>query len=180
MLIDDLFTLSNIEGEGQVVLTPLDFNGVVRQACDDHRTIAESKNLALTMDLTETSMRVVGISKQLFRLVGNLVGNAIHYTQQGTVTIRTSLQGNQAVLEVTDTGIGIPEERLGSIFERFFRTDEARDLRREGTGLGLAISKAIVEQHHGTIAVQSALGKGTTFRVVLPIDEGEPLSTDSE
>ncbi|MFN8450358.1 MAG: sensor histidine kinase [Anaerolineae bacterium] len=91
-------------------------------------------------------------------------------TQQGAVTIRTAVQDSQAILEVADTGIGIPEDRLDTIFERFFRTDEARDLRREGAGLGLAICKAIVEQHHGVITVQSELGKGTMFRVVFPRD----------
>ncbi len=169
-LINDLFTLSHIEGGGQAAPTAQDFNEIVQQACEDHRPIAESKNLALTQDLADDRVLLHGNGEQLFRLVTNLVSNAIHYTQQGTITVRTCVQDSHCVLEVADTGIGIPEDRLASIFERFFRTDEARELRHEGTGLGLAISKAIVDQHHGAITVQSVVNKGTTFRVTLPLD----------
>ena len=113
---------------------------------------------------------MVGDQDQLFRLVANLIDNAIHYTRQGTVTVATLVEGDQAILEITDTGIGIPKAYLESIFERFYRTAQAREMRRDGTGLGLAISKAIVEHHRGTITAQSAVEEGTTVRVVLPLD----------
>lgn len=173
-LIDDLFTLSNLEGEAQIELKSVDFSEVVRQTCDDYRPLAQKNNLNLTLEISPRPVAVLGSREQLFRLVGNLIGNAINYTPQGNVTVRMDVQGAKAVLEVVDTGIGIPADQLNSVFERFFRTNEARSLRREGTGLGLAISKAIVEQHHGTITVQSAAGKGATFRVTLPLEQEQP------
>lgn len=168
-LIDDLFTLSLIESDGSASLSTVDLNDVIRQACDDHRAIAQSKDLTLTLDLTEQAVKLYGNKKQLFRLAANLVANAIHYTEQETITVKSSAQDGHAVLEVTDTGIGIPDDRLDAIFDRFFRTDEARNQRRDGTGLGLAICKAIVEQHDGTISVESTVGQGSTFRVCLPL-----------
>lgn len=177
-LIDDLFTLSLIESDGSASLSTVDFNEVIRQACDDHRAIAQSKDLTLTLDLTEQAVNLYGNKKQLFRLAANLVANAIHYTDQGTITVRSSAQDGHAVLEVTDTGIGIPEDQLESVFNRFFRTDEARNQRRDGTGLGLAICKAIVEQHNGTISVQSTVGQGTTFRVCIPLAKRDVPQND--
>lgn len=169
-LIDDLFTLSRIESEDQIVQVSIDLNEIVRQVSGDQQIIAQTKNLNLVLDLRDEPVTIMGNQDQLFRLVTNLVGNAIHYTPQGTVTVKTCVKEDQAVLEVTDTGIGIPEAHLESIFERFYRTEQARTMRRDGAGLGLAISKAIVEQHNGTIAIQSTVGQGTTIQVMFPLD----------
>ncbi len=179
-LIEDLFTLSLIETDGSVSLINVDFNEVIRQASDDHRAIAQDKGLSLISELTAQELSLYGNRKQLFRLVSNLVANAIHYTDDGTITVRSFNQDQQAVLEVVDTGIGIPEDRLEAIFERFFRTEQARDFRQDGTGLGLAISKATVEQHGGVITVQSKVGQGSTFRVTLPLVKRNPRSVSTE
>ncbi len=169
-LIDNLFTLSRIESQEPIAQISVDFNEIVQQVGENHQIIAQNKNLSLVMNLTDKALRIIGNQDQLTRLVDNLLENAIHYTHQGTITIRTLVKGNQAVLDIVDTGIGIPEADSSSIFERFYRADEARSMRHEGTGLGLAISKAIVEQHFGTITVQSVVGQGTTFQVIFPID----------
>lgn len=168
-LIDDLFTLSYIEGEGNTTPVSVEFGEIVRQVYEDNRIVAHNKRLDLTLDVQHQPISITGNREQLFRLVTNLVGNAINYTEIGSVTVRTFVDGSQAILEVSDTGIGIPEDQQEAVFERFHRTEAARNVRQEGTGLGLAISKAIVEQHHGTITVQSIVGKGTTFRIVFPV-----------
>jgi PAS domain S-box-containing protein len=170
-LIDDMFTLSRIESEEQIELAPVDLNAVAQQVCNDQRVAAQARGLSLALDMADQALPIMGDPDQLFRLVANLVDNAIHYTQQGTIRVATLANEGEAVLEVADTGIGIPEAHLDSIFERFYRTAQARAMRRDGTGLGLAISKAIVEQHQGTITVQSTVGEGTTIRVAFPINE---------
>lgn len=176
-LIDDMFTLSRIEGDEQFTFLSVDFNDVVRDVCDNHQIIAHSRDIALDVQLIDRPLSTVGNRDQLFRLAANLIANAIHYTQRGTITIRTLVKGHQIVFEVVDTGIGIPPNHLESIFERFHRTDQARTMREDGTGLGLAISKAIVEQHRGTITVESTVGQGTTFRVFLPLNQMHPHPT---
>ena len=173
-LIDDLFTLSHIESEEQVGQVSLDFNDMVQLASNEHQDIAQAAGLTFAVNISQQAISILGNPDQLYRLVANLIGNAIHYTQQGTVTITTRIEADQAVLEVSDTGIGIAPNHIDAIFERFYRTDSARDMRYEGTGLGLAISKAIVEQHGGSISLQSTLSQGTTFYVFFPLAKNVP------
>ena len=93
----------------------------------------------------------------------NLVDNAIKFTEQGGVTVRAYTDAGAAVVEVSDTGVGIPPERLPSIFERFYRVDSSRST--QGTGLGLALALQIVQNHAGTISARSSEGEGSTFTV---------------
>ena len=113
--------------------------------------------------------RIEGERDRLAQLFDNLLSNAIKFTPRGG-QVDISLGGNngKAVIEVTDTGIGISEEERSHLFERFFRTQVVLDRQIPGTGLGLYISKAIVDAHGGQIAVRSVEGKGTTFVVELP------------
>ena len=110
------------------------------------------------------------------QLVGNLLSNALKFTPGGgTVTVRTFAAGDGAVLEVADTGIGIPEDEQDRLFQRFFRSSTATQQAIPGTGLGLVISRAIVEAHGGTIEVASQVGAGTSFRVELPVQHDEEV-----
>jgi signal transduction histidine kinase len=114
---------------------------------------------------------MVGDKGRLRQLFLNLVDNAVKYTPSGgSVTLALERQGNEAVFEVSDTGIGIPQTELGKIFDRFYRVDKARSRELGGTGLGLSIAKWIVELHRGSITVTSEPQKGSTFTVHLPID----------
>jgi two-component system phosphate regulon sensor histidine kinase PhoR len=114
---------------------------------------------------------ILGDLDGLERLVLNLVENALKYNRpDGKVTVRLRRLGDEAVLEVTDTGIGIPPEALPRIFERFYRVDKGRAREEGGTGLGLAIVKHIAQVHGGNVDVESRAGKGSTFRVRLPLD----------
>ena len=110
-----------------------------------------------------------GDEKLLTHSFGNLVNNAIKYSQKGEVKLSLRQQESKAVLRVEDNGIGIPEDKLDKIFDRFFRVDTSRSRETGGSGLGLAIAKQIAELHEGTIQVQSIVNKGSTFSIVLPI-----------
>jgi two-component system phosphate regulon sensor histidine kinase PhoR len=107
---------------------------------------------------------------QMIHLIRNLVDNAVKYTpSRGKVDISAELRDSELVIQVRDTGIGIPHGEVDRIFERFYRVDKARSRRMGGTGLGLAIVKDIVESHGGRIDVETQLGKGSTFTVTLPV-----------
>ena len=100
----------------------------------------------------------------------NLVDNAIKYTQEGgALNVRVGTSGNLAILEVSDNGAGIPADALPHLFERFYRVDRARSRQMGGAGLGLAILKSIVTAHGGQVRVESAEGRGSRFRVELPL-----------
>ncbi|MFN3684437.1 MAG: sensor histidine kinase, partial [Fimbriimonadaceae bacterium] len=107
----------------------------------------------------------------------NLVDNAIKYSNDGAILVRLEDQGEDAVLSVSDQGIGIPSEHLERIFERFYRVDKGRSRSKGGTGLGLSIVKHIVEAHGGKVTVQSRLGEGSTFTVRLP--KGAPVAKEA-
>jgi signal transduction histidine kinase len=113
---------------------------------------------------------VEGDRARIKQVVVNLLDNAIKYTPPGgTITLNVRAQGGNAVLEVADTGMGIPADALAHIFERFFRVDKARSRDAGGAGLGLAIVKSICAAHGGSVEVESAEGKGSRFRVELPL-----------
>jgi signal transduction histidine kinase len=113
----------------------------------------------------------------LRQVVVNLVDNAIKCTPAGgTISVASLRMDGKAVLDVSDTGIGIPQESLPHLFERFYRVDGARSRHLGGTGLGLAIVKSICTAFGGTVTVQSTVGAGTTFRVELPLEPA--TSTD--
>ncbi len=102
-------------------------------------------------------------------VVDNLISNAFKFTPpEGTVTLRLWAEDAQVILEVADTGMGIPEEQLGRIFERFYQVNGHSKRQHGGTGLGLALVKEIVQSHRGDVSVTSEVGVGTTFRIVLP------------
>ncbi len=126
------------------------------------------KKLTLTLVLDDSVPALYGDREEIIRVLTNLIENAINYTSQGSVSIHTDSQNGQARITITDSGIGISPENRDRIFERFYRTDEARRVEVGGTGLGLAIVKKIVEMHDGTITVQSEHGQGSTFTVRLP------------
>jgi two-component system, OmpR family, manganese sensing sensor histidine kinase len=138
--------------------------------------MAASKKIQLEyQNLGEVSLW--GDINQLSRLFSNLVENAIQYTPEGGKVIVSVQQENQkAIVTVEDTGIGISKEQLKLVFERFWRSDAARTLRKTGTGLGLAIVKAIANAHGGEIQVSSQVGKGTCFQVCLPLHPQERTS----
>lgn len=114
---------------------------------------------------------VVGRANQegINTIVNNLVSNAIHYTPAGgQVILRTRNEGDAAILEVSDTGIGIAPEQQARVFERFYRVDKARSRDMGGTGLGLSIVKHLTQSFRGTVHLSSQIGKGSTFQIRIP------------
>ncbi|SFJ71811.1 sensor histidine kinase [Thermoflavimicrobium dichotomicum] len=123
----------------------------------------------LELDLSLERVEVVADQDQLNQVWLNLLGNSIKFTPEGgRIGIQLTADDLQVVVQVTDTGVGIPPEAQSRIFERFYTGDPARDRRKSGNGLGLSIAKKIVELHQGEILVASEVGKGTTFTVKLP------------
>jgi len=116
-------------------------------------------------------INIISNCDQLYRLISNLIVNAIQHTPTGgKVTVVLDRSDNYAVIKVQDTGIGIPQQEIARIFDRFYRVNSDRSRSSGGSGLGLAIARAIVQAHQGNFNVQSELGKGSTFTVQLPFD----------
>jgi two-component system phosphate regulon sensor histidine kinase PhoR len=169
-LLSDLLTLSRLEGrEPLETLEPVDLRAVAGDAIELVAALAAAKQVSVEL-LPGASPIVPGDPEGLLRLMSNLLENAVKYNQpQGRVTIGLELLESQASIEVADTGIGIPGPALPRIFERFYRVDKGRAREEGGTGLGLAIVKHVAQAHDGRVEVESEPGKGSTFRVVLPL-----------
>ena len=111
--------------------------------------------------------------KRQLQILLNLAGNALKFTSNGEVRIEVDRRDGRTQFAVIDSGVGIPQDKLAAIFDRFTQVDVADQRRYGGTGLGLAIVKELVDLHGGTIAVESTVGRGTTFTAVLPLDPAE-------
>jgi len=142
----------------------------VEDCCRAARALAAPKQIRLTYEGSpDISFR--GNEEILKRMAVNLLDNAIHYTPLGgTVSVKLTSDSAWAYLTVTDTGIGIPRACVNRVFDRFYRVDEARSRADGGSGLGLSIVKLAAESHHGSVELTSELGRGSTFRVSLPLD----------
>ena len=166
-IIADLLDLSRLETgtwrESEVRLDQL-----VRDESERHRSTAEAAHLAFAVK-DEGTVRVWGSPEDISLMLRNLIQNAIRYTRPGgMVEVTVGTDDGNGVITVRDTGIGIPARDRRRIFERFYRIDRARSRETGGTGLGLSIVKHVVENHRGTVSVQSELGIGSTFVVRLP------------
>jgi PAS domain S-box-containing protein len=170
-LVEDLLLIGEIEGRGLwIKRSQLDLAEPAAHAVEAARPAAEEKELALDFEASGPA-RVSGDRGRLEQVAGNLIGNAIKFTPSGgRVHVEVRPEDGSAVLEVTDTGIGIPAAEQRHLFQRFFRSSSAADRHIVGTGLGLAIVKGILEAHGGEIAVESEEGRGTIVRVTLPLD----------
>ncbi|ETA82461.1 sensor histidine kinase [Youngiibacter fragilis] len=169
-LINDILSLSSLEQNRELKTEEIDTVEETRRICDMLHQMAVAKSIELTLTASGTPI-LMGDRDNFNQMVINLVDNAIKYTEpNGKVKVRIEKSGGKLVLSVKDTGVGIPEEHLPRLFERFYRVDKSRDRAKGGTGLGLAIVKHIVLSMKGEIKVESEVGKGTTFTVSLPMD----------
>ena len=118
--------------------------------------------------------KILVVEDDLYQIVFNLMENGIKYNQPGgSLTVHLSREEDNAILKVMDTGMGIPDEAIGHVFERFYRVDKARSRATGGSGLGLAIVRSIVQRNRGEIQVSSTIGQGTTFTVIFPAFDTE-------
>jgi len=168
-LISDLLDIPRIE-TGQIIpeMKEISLRQVVRNCLQEQRELAKEKGVKLKVELPETLPKIRGSSSRLQQVITNLVGNAVAYTPEGTVTLRIEEGNNDIQVEVTDTGIGIPPEDLPRVFDDFFR---ASNVEVKGTGLGLSIAKRVVEAHGGRIWCESPCpdtNQGSKFTFTLP------------
>jgi two-component system phosphate regulon sensor histidine kinase PhoR len=167
-LLNDLIDISMIEsGEMRMSYRYFKINELVNQVIQDNRKIAEDKNLQLIYIPAKDDLEVFGDKDKLRQVLVNLILNSIKYTEKGKIEVLVEEVGKHAKIIVRDTGIGIPENYLDRIFERFFRVDKARSKSLGGTGLGLAIVKHIIEAHNSKVAVTSKEGEGSEFSFTL-------------
>ena len=164
-LIDDLFELSQLDAGGLTFdLAPDSLSDLISDSLESFRLQAEAQGVTLSGH-TEAGLDPVRMDAlKISRLLFNLVENAIQHTRAGgQVMIRAAREAGNVILQVEDTGEGIPPEDLPRIFDRFFRGERSRTRSRDGAGLGLAVAESIAEGHNGTIEAQSRIGQGTTF-----------------
>lgn len=170
-LILDLLDLARIESaEEAVELLPVSVNETVKTCLAEHLAVAQAKNVTLQSEPLAADVQVWADDEGLLTVLNNLVDNAVNYTPSGgRVSVRWSVEGRRVVIEVADTGIGIPKQHQARVFERFFRVDKARSRELGGTGLGLSIVKHWVQVFGGTVEVASELGRGSTFSFRVPL-----------
>ena len=168
-LIENLLTLARADsGSSQLTMSTLDVREPLKQACSLAAACASGKNISFATHLPEDTLPVLGDAVALRRLCWILIDNAIKYTPAGgTVDVQLARADAFAIVTVRDTGIGIAEEEQRRIFERFYRSDKARQRDSGGTGLGLSIARWIADVHHARIEVHSQPGCGSAFTVRL-------------
>jgi heavy metal sensor kinase len=180
-VVRTLLDLSRAEtGQVKIGMQLLDLSGLLEEISEDAGILAEEKHISMGI-MIQPGLTIMGDDIRMHQALLNVLDNAIKYTPDGgDILIRLVRQDNQAVLRISDSGIGISEEHLPHIFDRFFRADQARSQDIQGNGLGLSIVKWIIEAHQGMIKAESTLGKGTLFTIILPLAERQQSSVSTE
>ncbi|GAB1539181.1 hypothetical protein NUACC21_18460 [Scytonema sp. NUACC21] len=170
-LIKNLLFLARHDGPLDTAkLETIDLVKLLQPLGEGYQQQASTHNLNFTFHITKQPVYLKADADLLKQAVMNLLNNALKYTPEGgTVVLRLLTQSHRAIIQVEDSGIGIPEEDLTHIFERFYRVDTVRSRQTGGFGLGLAIAQQIVQAHQGHIAVKSLLGQGSTFEIEIPL-----------
>lgn len=176
-VIDDMLTMAQMaDPRREFDPVPVDLRRVLAGVSDECHAQAVAGDVVYETDLPDAPAVVAGDPEELFQLLGNLVGNAIKYTDPGgRVSVRIATEGDDITVIVTDTGIGISEHDQAQLFREFFRSTNPAALVRPGTGLGLSIVSRIVSRHSGTVEIASERDAGTTVTVVLPAHDGAPV-----
>ena len=167
-MINDIMRISSLESMEGLNKVVLQLDEVVNRTVNQEKLNADTENISISASVE--AVRIYADESQMYQLVNNLVSNAIKYNKPGgRVDVSLTKSDGCALLTVADTGIGIPEERIDKIFERFYVVDKSRNKKISSTGLGLSIVKHIVKAHDGTVSVKSQKGAGTEFTVKLPL-----------
>jgi len=168
-LVGDLIDLSRLQGADPLKeAQPIDVDALVAEVVDTIRLSAQKSQIEIVVG-GESGLQALGVESQLVTALRNLLTNAINYSPRGSrVALATKLSEGVLEISVTDQGMGIPDNEINRVFERFYRVDQARSRVTGGTGLGLAIVKHVAENHGGEVGVWSVLGEGSTFTLRLP------------
>jgi two-component system phosphate regulon sensor histidine kinase PhoR len=169
-LIDDLLNLSKIEsGKLKLNIKPCSVLSITGKVVSGLLGQAKNKAIAIVIDISKDTSNILADEARIAQVLLNLLDNAIKYNREGgKITVTAEETDSFVQVNISDTGIGIPERDISRLFERFYRVDKARSRELGGTGLGLSIVKHIVSAHHGEVFVQSTLGQGSTFSFTLP------------
>ncbi len=164
-----LLKLTRMRLDGTLDMAVVSLNDLVLHACEAAGKAARDKSMNLCCDLDTSAPTVLVDRASIEETIVNLLLNAVKYTPaHGTISIDTRTEGDSTVLDISDTGIGVPEAERTRVFDEFYRASNAREVEPDGTGLGLSLAKHVVDLHGGSVDVLSTKGAGATFRVVLP------------
>ena len=167
-LIGDIIRLSQLDEGETMPAEPVELLALAREAAESLQNAAAARHVTITVE--GEPVELTGVRRLLHEIVFNLCDNAIKYnTDGGRVQVTVTKENETAAVTVRDTGIGIPPDQQDRVFERFYRVDKSHSKASGGTGLGLSIVKHAVQYHHGTIHLQSEVGKGTEIRVTFPV-----------
>jgi len=174
-LIDSILELSQLEsGRFRMVREPFNLTALTHEVVAILASMADTKKITLAVETSVPEIVIEADRELMRRVLNNLGSNAIKFTHEaGTVTFRLAIEGRAVRIQVEDTGIGIPEDGIGRIFDKFYQIDNSLSREYPGVGLGLTISKSIVEWHGGEISAESKAGIGSRFTVLLPVTAGD-------
>lgn len=169
LIVEDLLTLSELENKDtQLIITEVNLPELIKNISVIFEQKLKDKQINLIHNFEDDIPLIQADAFRLEQLMINLIDNAIKYSHNGEIEVRLSKDSGKVLIEVKDTGVGIPKEHQSRIFERFYTVDRSHSRRTGGTGLGLSIVKHIVQAHNGEISIESEIGKGTSFIVKIP------------
>ncbi|MDX1521440.1 MAG: response regulator, partial [Anaerolineae bacterium] len=180
-LINNILDLSKIEaGKMDLNFEKVELEPIIKGVMSTAVALVKDKPVTLHQDLADDLPIIWADPTRIRQVILNLISNACKFTDEGSVTLEARRQENDILIRVTDTGVGIPEDQLQSIFEEFTQVDASTTRKVGGTGLGLSISRHFIEMHHGQIWVESVENKGSTFSFTIPITKTETVTDDTE
>ena len=165
-MIIDILELSNIE-TGNITLEKeeVSFGEIINDVTDQMQQAIELKGNNLTKDVSQDLPVIYGDRDRLTRAFANILSNSVKFTSEGNISVKAHVRDGELLVSVSDTGVGIPEDAIDKVFDRFYKVDAMS----HGTGLGLQTAKRIIEMHGGRIRAESRAGKGSTFRFTIPL-----------
>jgi len=169
-LIDNILELTRIEsGKFELNTSKINLEGIIKEVKSNLEILSEKKGLQLILDIGKLP-EILADEMRVREILNNLISNSIKFTDKGWIKVKAEKKNSHIVINVIDTGIGIPQDKIGNLFKKFYQVDPSIGRRYGGTGLGLAITKQLIELQGGKIMVKSTYGKGSTFSVILPIN----------
>lgn len=171
MLIGNILEISRMEsGKFELTKITTDINKLIAESVDELKILSRQKGIEIVLDTVNVSPIELDDTR-IKEVINNLITNAIKFTEKGTISVSLRQEGDFVKISVKDTGCGIPKDKLGNLFVKFYQVDASISRRYGGTGLGLSITKQIIEAHDGKIGVESDAGQGSTFYFTLPIEK---------